>query len=104
MKIKTRKPAVVVRFHPHVSAGMDSNMRTAAVAADVVDMVLGNRQMFDATRRDPTLRVELSAGYDIARNYFSQQGSEELVETPASEESAEVTEGDPTDITDMGVV
>jgi hypothetical protein len=107
MKIKTRKAAVVSRFHPSVAAGLSQEMKEKIILNDVMAMASGNGSRFESLRNDPTLRAELKKAVGQAHSYFQHPDSPESSEEVSGESSGEssgvdvagesvVSENDPT--------
>ena len=80
MKIKTRKSAVVSRFHPSVAAGLSQEMKEKIILNDVMAMASGNGSRFESLRCDPTLRMELKKAVGQAHSYFQHPDSPESSE------------------------
>ena len=99
MKIKTRKSAVVSRFHPSVAAGLSKEMKEKIILNDVMAMASGNGSRFESLRCDPTLRMELKKAVGQAHSYFqhpdSPESSEEVSAVDVVGESI-VSSDDPT--------
>ena len=99
MKIKTRKSAVVSRFHPSVAAGLSQEMKEKIILNDVMAMASGNGSRFESLRCDPTLRMELKKAVGQAHSYFqhpdSPESSEEVSAVDVVGESI-VSSDDPT--------
>jgi len=102
MKIKTRKAAVVSRFHPSIAEGLTQEMKEKIVLNDIMAMAEGDRTRFDSLRRDPTLRLEMKSAVTSAYDHFHQSDSQELSEEGAGEvvvdaaSESVVSEDDPT--------
>lgn len=88
MKIKTRKSAVVSRFHPSVAAGLSQEMKEKIILNDVMAMASGNGSRFESLRCDPTLRMELKKAVGQAHSYFQHPDSPESSEEVSGEVSA----------------
>lgn len=99
MKIKTRKAAVVSRFHPSIAAELSQEMKEKIVLSDIMAMANGNRTRFESLRCDPTLQMELKKAVGQAQSYFQQldspESSEEVSAVDAAGDSV-VTSDDPT--------
>lgn len=91
MKIKTRKAAVVSRFHPSVTAGLSQEMKEKIILSDVMAMANGNGSRFESLRCDPTLRMELKKAVGQAHSYFQHPDSlESSGEVPREVPSVDV--------------